>query len=306
MNILFLSDRERFWRNWYGAIRELSGRGHKCSCLTAPGKKWAQLDEAIARLNDLGVAGLYAWDGRCDLRTWYVQTLWSQAWDAICLCPEHVTPMRWTRWLLHPPDPKPRPAPPVIAMEHGLAQGPYRGQGRYCDHFLCWGVIGRDLMAGAEPKLHTTGTTRFDQYRAGDAVDAGFVLAIASSPHDETGTFPGRGWLDRARAAAGARPLVVKVHPNDDQFVPPADTASLRWLRACDPPREALRTCHAVYLDYPSSCLIEALSYGKRLILDGWVKEVFASKTLGDALLPGDAAGRIADKILEIAQEAGA
>ena len=302
MNILFVSDRERFWANFYGAMRFLIDRGHTVESAMVPGKKWAQIDLAMEEMTRRGLDAAHVWSPvppTISLLNWYAGLLWMRRWDAVVVCPEHLTPMRWTKWLLsQPAAPGIEESPtPVIAMQHGLAQKPYQKQPVYCDQFLAWSEIQRDVMLGGHVHVTVTGTSRFERFRPEDATDEGHILAIAPSPTDEWGHGPGGEWLERVKAMATGRMVIVKVHPNDLTFTPPPDTPELAWLPADQPPHEAMRTAHAVYMEYPSSCLLEAKAYGKKLILTDWPQQFV------DALEPGDAAPRLADAIESLARK---
>ncbi len=60
-------------------------------------------------------------------------------------------------------------------------------------------------------------------------------------------------------------------------------------------PRELLRTCHALYLDYPSTYYLEATAFGKEVILDGRALEMLGPDgwSRDQVLLPGDAVERM-------------
>lgn len=301
MRILFVTDRQRFWRHFVPIVSRLEAAGHDTAAAAAPGKAFARLDRAADELVGAGCRNVRLWRRRTDMRRWLAGIL-AAPWDVAVMCAEHLTPMRWVKPLLREAG---RTAP-VLALQHGVACAPGHEWPDWCDHYLVWGRLGaeffRDLPARGVP-VHITGTPRFDFYQPDKAEDRGFILAIAGHTNARGGEICDE-WLAAVDAACPAgRPIVVKVHPNDLAIETPAPRGRMTFVAAAQEPAELLRTCHAVYLDYPSTYWLEATGFGKPAILRGEAARVFGAYSRADVLMPGDAAGRMSDLILRCAEE---
>jgi len=304
MNLLFLADRERFWAHLAPVASHARELGHHVHAAIP----WSDAHGA-------GLVPVAHWLDASDVRVHWLSPgnrrqrlralLTATPWHSILLCPEHLEPMRQVKPLVLatrgpapevppagreavrvPGTPSP-PRPIVFAMQHGLAQQftPYTPD--YCDHFLCWGELGRQVLNAPPPPdsglfprpvpITVTGTAKFDSYRAADAEDHNFILAHAphvyGQPSPVTYAWVQQMARDVNRAGYGRLDIRVKVHCNDADWnrmcVENRIPRNLfDWVRPDSHPRDALRTCTALYLDYPSTAWVEAQCYDKPVILE--------------------------------------
>jgi len=121
------------------------------------------------------------------------------------------------------------------------------------------------------------------------------MLACAGHVHDHGGRCTDK-WLDGAieREMAG-QAVVVKVHPNDRE-PHPEHVMRMRkghlvvYADYRTHPRELLRSCRTLYLDYPSTYWLEAKCYGKPVICEGQA-EILRNRPIHDVLVAqGEAA----------------
>ena len=304
MRILFITHQLRFWLHFTPVIQQLTHDGHHALCAIPGRDRDGPSAEGIAcTLSTMGAditmrprkSGHIAW----------LKPILAQKWSAIVICAEHMAPMNLVRPLVHK---LPPPHPPVITMEHGLSQAASPQTHDRADHIMVWGRLGKQIIKSeCDPgiPIHITGSPRFSAYTPENTHDDGFVLAIAGHVHATGGRITPQ-WIARVqeKCAHLGRPIVVKVHPNDSEFTPPPDTDRLRFVPQTQHPIEYLRSCSAVYLDYPSTTWLEAACLGKPIILDGEAATTFRPVgpfTKDDALEPGDSVGRIIGLIEKVA-----
>lgn len=311
MNVLFIADRERFWAHFVPVARRLVELGHSAhAAIPWSPRHGPGLVPLAPWLHDAGVRVHWISPGNRHLRL--PQLLQSQRWDAVLVCPEHLVPMHHVKAILTAQrsgllDDL---AIPVIAMQHGLWQqfGPQTVE--YCDAFLAWGPLTAELLvAGVDSAAHVpitcTGTPKFDSYHPEDAEDHGFVLAHAGHSFGR----PSRAtpeWIrhvyDACRKEFPGKRVVIKVHCNDDSRLVRPELPDLTFASLLEHPRDLIRTCHALYLDYGSTAWVEALCYGKHILLDGRAAEELHDRGLNDALSATGSAA-IRNIIAAIAQQ---
>ena len=267
MNILFMASQWRFWQHFTPVISTLAASGHAVTA-AIPGADpdGATTGNMAVKLLTAG-ATIRVRPGREHPGPWTKRILTPPP-DAILLCPDHLDPMRRIKPILAERHANP---PPVITMQHGLSQAFGPDTENWTDHYLCWGLLGAHICQTThrlKNAVFVTGTPRFDAMTPAKTEDKGFILAHAGHV-DGRGGRCNAAYLRRLlNACPGDRPIIVKIHPNDRDFPTPPPLGRITFVSHKIHPLELLRTCHALYLDYPSTCWLEARHFGKPVICD--------------------------------------
>lgn len=299
MKLLFMSDRERFWDHLVPVVVEMVRRGHHVAGAMAPTAPRANVQGVLEKLDRAGANEILVRQDGADSHVWAHALLTDQDWDAVMVCPDHVTPMSRVKGLSRAAG----RTTPVIAIQHGLLQAPLPNHRDLIDAMLTWGYHGDEMLRPLREqgiRVVRTGTPRFDAFTPANARDEGYNIAIAGYT-DAMGSEITPWWVRQASLLLGAlRELRIKVHPNDHLFVAPPDKSQLKYVVWVPDWYEEVRACHAVYCSYPSTGALEAKLLGKGVILGPWAKEIFDRYQVSGLLEPGDATPRICAAIEEI------
>jgi len=282
----------RFWEHFLPVVGALKVDGHEVAAAVHGDDPDGPAVEGMVQGLTVAGAEVMVRDRKQSAGR-FVGDLTAEQWDAVVLCAEHLSPMNLVKPALRARGKN----TPVLSMQHGLCQAAEAETKDWCDAFMLWGTLGGQFVASqghATFPMCVTGTPRFDSYREEDAEDGGFLLACAGHVNGQGGRCT-EEWLEGVlKATPLDMRVIVKVHPNDRD-----GRGWTKWTEATqgrvtvarykDHPREYLRQCSALYLDYPSTYWLEAKCFGKPVICDGQA-EVLANRPIHDVLLAQGAA----------------
>lgn len=294
MKILCVCYHRRLWFNIVPAMAKLQQRGHQVIALYY---YWPFPDNLgfETTLREAGfTTRVKEWRGDpADGRLFLAEMLWYEHFDAALLGDEGQAPAGYVWGLacaMRSGPPSTRHRTTVYAMQHGYVQAWNRLRDDLAsDYFLCWGQAGIDAVKG-DARFLLTGNPRFDSHKPEFAEDKGYSLLVAW-PNQIT-----PDWL--ARHAAGPGPYIVKQHPDDNKNYSALERPGLKILSGQQDTQELIRCAHEV-ITGPSTCWMEAMLYGKRVVPADWpTGRALPSKELLDRnLMAGNAAKRVADLI---------
>ncbi len=265
MKFLIAGYHRRTFENIIPAAIELKKRGHD---ITAVYQYWGKPHNIGYEkvLEDCGFdVHAIPWVNRHhENRLYQAGIFWPGDFDAILIADERQAPACYWHGLsiaLRTGRKSVQRHIPVVAMQHGYAQDwqSLKDELR-ADYFLVWGLYAIDRVQ-ADPRFILTGNPRFDSYDIEDANCCyGYTLVIA---------WPGDICAERIRSLPPCNsPVKIRRHPDDTRTdtIPGYDLAEAERGVATEN-----LICYAdAVICRPSTCALEAVLYGKKVIPWNW------------------------------------